>query len=118
MNRLEGKKRREKRVRSKIRGTAQTPRLSVFRSNKYIYAQIIDDVNAKTLVAIAESEIKDTKGGTKDVKVSRAAKLGEQLAQKALKKKISSIIFDRGSFKYHGRVKAFAEGARKGGLKF
>lgn len=90
-------------------------RLSVFRSNRWIYAQIIDDEKGQTLVAAAERELgKETKG----TKTERAGLVGELLAKKALKKGIKKVYFDRGRFKYHGRLKALAEGARKGGLAF
>jgi large subunit ribosomal protein L18 len=105
---------RQKRIRAKIKGTAVKPRLSVFRSNKYIYAQVIDDVKAHTIVGASESEItaKDTN------KTNKAKELGKIIAKKAIAKKVSEVIFDRGSYRYHGRVKAVAEGAREGGLKF
>lgn len=109
------KEKRKTRVRMKIKGTAEKPRLSVFRSNKRIYAQLIDDEKGRTLVAASEKEIKFK---TKQTKKEKAASLGEILAEKALKKKIGQVVFDRGSHRYHGRVKALAEGARKGGLKF
>lgn len=105
--------RRKIRTRTKITGTAERPRLSVFRSSKYTYAQLIDDLQQKTIVGVSEKEIsKDDK----IVKAARAQALGELLAKKAKKHKITSVVFDRGSYKYHGRVKAVAEGARKGGL--
>ena len=90
------------------------PRLTVFRSNKYIYAQIIDDKSGKTIVFVSEKEIE-----TKGIKKTEKAKvLGQTLAQKAKKKKVDKVIFDKGNYKYHGRVKALAEGAREGGLQF
>lgn len=95
----------------RIFGTTDCPRLSVFRSNKHIYAQIVDDSKGVTL--ISESDIKIS--GTKKEK---AYNIGKKLAQKALKKKISKIVFDRGGFLYHGRVEELAKGAREGGLKF
>ncbi len=109
--------RRCRRVRSKIRGTTIRPRLTVFRSHTQIYAQLIDDVKAKTLVSATSTEIKKA-SKSDQVKVSIATAVGELLAQKALKAKISQVVFDRGYYRYHGRVKALAEGARKGGLKF
>jgi len=109
------KEKRKTRVRIKIKGTAKKPRLSVFRSNKRIYAQLIDDEARKTLIAASEKEIKSK---TKQTKTEKARLVGEILAKKALKKKIKQVVFDRGSFRYHGRVKALAEGARKGGLQF
>lgn len=106
---------RHKRVRAKIFGTPERPRLCVFRSAKHIYAQIIDDVNGKTLVSASTMEKDFTAyGGNADA----AKKIGELVAKRALKAKIDTVVFDRGGFVYHGRVKALAEGAREGGLKF
>lgn len=105
---------RKHRVRGKIRGVSDKLRLSVHRSNKFIYAQIIDDNKKETLVAVSESGIK--KEGLKKSEVAK--EVGMALAKKALAKKISEVVFDRGQYKYHGRVKAVAEGAREGGLKF
>jgi len=104
--------RRKKRVKSKIFGTEKRPRISVFRSNKSLFAQIIDDQKGETLVSVSEKEISDKKA----TKSQRAKLLGELLAKKAAKKKIERVIFDRSSYKYHGRVKAFAEGAKEKGL--
>lgn len=111
---LKQKLKRQKRVRAKVKGTPQAPRLSVFRSNRHIFAQVIDDTKGKTLVAVSEKEL-DSKNLKK---MEKAKKLGLVLAKKAKLKKIEKVVFDRGSFKYHGRVKALAEGAREGGLKF
>jgi large subunit ribosomal protein L18 len=108
---------RHKRIRAIVKGTNNRPRLSVFRSNKHIYAQLIDDIKGVTLLA-ANDASKTKAKGTKDKKADSAFKAGEVLAKKALEKGIDSVIFDRGGYKYHGRVKALAEGARKGGLKF
>lgn len=105
-----------KRIRQDITGTTGRPRLSVFRSNKEIYAQIIDDENGKTLVA-ASSRDKDVTSAEGDKK-EQAALVGKALAEKALKAGIETISFDRGGYLYHGRVKSLAEGAREGGLKF
>jgi large subunit ribosomal protein L18 len=107
--------RRKLRVRKKISGTKERPRLSVFRSNKYCYAQLIDDENQKTLVGVSLNAIKDSHQG-KDKK-SGAYEVGKLLAQKAKEKKISRAVFDRSGYKYHGRVRQVAEGAREGGLK-
>lgn len=96
-------------------GTSKTPRLTVYRSNKYITAQIIDDLTAKTLVDVQAEAKKLHKGKNK---TEAAFEVGKELAKKALEKKISKVVFDRGSFRYHGRVKSFADGARDGGLKF
>jgi large subunit ribosomal protein L18 len=105
LEKQEKRKRRHRRVRAKIKGTEEKPRLCVFRSNKYIYAQLIDDEKGKTLIN-AKAEL------------NKAAKVGEDIAKKAIKEKINKVVFDRGGYKYHGRVKALAEAARKGGLKF
>jgi len=112
--------RRHGRVRAKVKGTALRPRLNIFRSNVGIFAQLIDDEAGKTLVSAASKEIKPAKGKTADMgaKIKNSFELGKLLAEKAGKKKISSIVFDRGGYKYHGRVKAVADGAREGGLKF
>lgn len=104
---------RKKRIRAKISGTIARPRISVFRSLKHTYAQIIDDENGKTIVGVSDKEIKS--GGKKG---DRAFELGRLLAQKAKEKKIEKVIFDKSGYKYHGRTKALADGAREGGLKF
>ena len=106
--------RRHRRVRGKIRGTAARPRLDVFRSAKHIYAQIIDDEKGVTLVT-ASSMDKDFEGFGGNV--GAAAKVGKKVAERALEKGITEVVFDRGGFVYHGRVKALADGAREGGLK-
>lgn len=103
-------------IRKKISGTAQSPRLSVFRSNKDIYAQIIDDVNGNTL-ASASSRDKDI-AAQKGTKTEKSKMVGEAVAKKAVELGLASCVFDRGGFLYHGRIKAVAEGAREGGLKF
>jgi large subunit ribosomal protein L18 len=101
------------RIRSRVSGTAQKPRLSVFRSNKYIYAQLIDDVAGKTLVSTSSRALTE-----KVNKVDSSVEVGKALAQKALASGITEVVFDRGGYLYHGRVKALADGAREGGLKF
>lgn len=103
-------------IRGKVRGTAERPRLSVFRSNKQIYAQLIDDVAGTTLVA-ASSRI-DAIGGAAANKVDKAAMVGKELAEKAKAAGITKVVFDRNGYLYHGRVKSLAEGAREGGLEF
>ncbi len=103
----------KKGIRKNLSGNSERPRLSVFRSNKEIYAQLIDDVAAKTLVSASSKEV-DTKGTKSDV----AGSVGERLAEKATKAGYEKVAFDRNGYLYHGRVKALAEGARKGGLKF
>lgn len=106
---------RHKRVRGKVNGTQERPRLNVFRSAKNIYAQVIDDVKGVTLVAASslDKEI-DCYGGNKDA----ARKVGKLVAERALKMGITEVVFDRGGYIFHGRVKELAEGAREGGLKF
>ena len=106
---------RHVRVRGKISGTAECPRLNVFRSSKHIYAQIIDDVAGVTLVS-ASSMDKDFDGYGGNVDAAKA--VGAAIAKKALEKNITTVVFDRGGYVYHGRVQALAEGAREGGLKF
>ncbi len=107
--------RRHKRVRAKISGTKEKPRLCVFRSNKHIYAQLIDDNKGKTLAVASDSELKT---GKKNSKVEIAKEVGKLIAKKAAEKKIEKVVFDRGGCQYHGKVKALADGAREGGLKF
>ncbi|RKZ22482.1 50S ribosomal protein L18 [bacterium] len=110
--------RRHLRVRKKVFGTAQKPRLSVYRSLKHIYGQLIDDTRGLTLLAVS-SLTKDLREQLKGKKKTEQAKIvGEYLGKKALEKGITEVVFDRGGFLYHGRVKAFADGARKAGLKF
>ncbi len=106
---------RHRRVRGKISGTAECPRLNVFRSSKHIYAQIIDDVKGVTLCAASTMETSFS-GATGNAEAAK--KVGQMIAEKALKLKIETVVFDRGGYIYHGRVKALAEGARDGGLKF
>ena len=106
---------RHVRVRSKISGTAQCPRLDVFRSNQHIYAQLIDDVAGVTLAAAASNEAGfEGLGSNKEA----AHKVGEMIAKRATEKGITEVVFDRGGYVYHGRVQALAEGARENGLKF
>ena len=104
------------RVREKVVGTAETPRLNVFRSNENIFAQIIDDEKAVTLVSASsiDKELKLENGGN----VEAAAKVGELLAKRAKKAKINKVVFDRGGYQYHGRVEALANAARENGLEF
>lgn len=104
---------RKRRVMAKVSGTAKRPRLSVFRSLKNIYIQLIDDVQGKTLVSARLSEIKKMKND-----VSGAKELGKLIANKCKEVKINEVVFDRGGYKYHGKIKAIADGARDGGLKF
>lgn len=104
--------RRRKRIRSKVSGTAEVPRLSVFKSNKYVYAQLIDDAKGATLVAFSSQK------GKAKTPVEQAREVGKEIAKLALAKKISKVVFDRGGYIYTGKVKAIAEAAREGGLKF
>lgn len=113
--RLESRRRRHSRVRKKILGTAQRPRLAVYRSNKYIYAQVIDDERGHT-VAAASSQEPDMR--SKSLTVETAAEVGTLLARRAQSAGVSEVVFDRGGYRYHGRVKALAEAARDGGLEF
>ncbi len=105
---------RHKRVRKNISGTAERPRLDVYRSSKNIYAQIIDDVEGKTLVSASSLEAGFETGSNKEA----AKKVGLMVAEKAIAKGIKTVVFDRGGYVYHGRVQALAEGAREGGLEF
>ncbi len=114
LNKSERRQRIQYRIRKTVSGTAATPRLSVFRSNKEIYAQIIDDVNGVTLAAASSREA----GVTRGTKIETAASVGKLIAEKALKAGVETISFDRGGNLYHGRVKSLAEGAREAGLKF
>lgn len=112
-NKQTSKRRRiHQKVRSKVSGTEEIPRLSVFRSSRFIYAQLIDDVSGKTIASSSDIAIK------KGNKTERAKQVGMKLAELSKEKKIAKIVFDRGGFSYAGRVKALAEGAREGGLKF
>jgi large subunit ribosomal protein L18 len=104
---------RHNRVRSRVSGTQDRPRLSVFKANRHIYAQLIDDNSGKTLISASSLEIK-SKGKKSDI----AKEVGKLAATKAMAKKIKAVKFDRGGFSYHGRIKALAEGAREGGLEF
>ncbi len=136
----EKRKRRHKRVRAKIFGTSKVPRFCVFRSNKRVYAQLIDDEKGKTILSASNIELKNKKQKTKNKKLQPKTKklekkeekkevvrsgkatiayeVGKMIAEKALEKKIKKVVFDRGGYKYHGRVRAVAEGARETGLVF
>jgi large subunit ribosomal protein L18 len=111
----EARARRHHRIRRRIFGTAERPRLVVFRSNRGIQAQLVDDMEAKTLVSAGHTQLKKTFKGNKS---EQAAEVSKLLAEKAKKAGIESVVFDRGGYLYHGRVKALADGAREGGLKF
>ncbi len=115
-NRNKVRQARHTRVRNKVSGTKETPRLNVFRSNSNIFAQIIDDSEGKTLVSASsiDKELKLENGGN----VEAASKVGELIAKRAKEQKITKVVFDRGGYLYHGRVKALAEAARENGLEF
>ncbi len=113
-DKIKQQQKRRVRVRGKFFGTSDRPRLSVHRSNRYISAQIIDDIKRETLVGLTSKNLKDQKAAP----IEKARLLGEKIAKIATKKKIKKVVFDRGSYQFHGQVKALAEGARKGGLEF
>ena len=117
MNKNKGFQKRKKRVRGKIKGTEKVPRLTVYRSNTYTSAQIIDDEKENTILGLKTSQLGKSKLKDK-TKTEAAYVLGEEIAEKAKTLKIKKVVFDRSGYKYHGRVKAVAEGARKGGLNF
>ena len=106
--------RRKRSIRRKVRGTAEKPRLSVYKSNTAIYAQLIDDINSQTLTSSSSKEL----GEIKSINVNYSKEVGKKLAEKAMANGIKDVVFDRNGYIYHGRLKAFAEGAREGGLKF
>jgi large subunit ribosomal protein L18 len=107
--------RRHRRVRGKIRGTAERPRLGIFRSNRGIFAQLVDDDSGKTLASASWTGLP---GSFKGNKVAQAAEVGKRLAEAAKSAGIETVVFDRGGYLFHGRVKALADGAREGGLRF
>jgi large subunit ribosomal protein L18 len=111
----EGRKKRHNSIRKRIEGTQERPRLAVFRSARHIYAQVIDDIQNKTLVATSDL-VKDVE--VKANKKERAKQVGSVIAKKCLEKGIDKVVFDRAGYKYHGRVSALADGAREAGLKF
>lgn len=114
----EARLKRKRRIRKKVVGTVQRPRLSVFRSSRHIYAQVIDDTSGTTIAAAStmEQAVRDMK--TFENKIQKAAYIGKLVAERALEKGIKQVVFDRGGFIYHGRVKAVSEGARETGLDF
>lgn len=103
---------RKNRVRSRVSGTEARPRLTIYKSNTHIYGQLIDDASQKTVVSASDLKTKSGK------KTDMASAVGEELAKKAIAKKVKKVVFDRNGYRYHGRVKALADGARKGGLEF
>ncbi|HQY20577.1 MAG TPA: 50S ribosomal protein L18 [Ignavibacteria bacterium] len=123
MNQIEKSRKRKERIRfqirKKLRGTSEVPRLVVYRSLDHIYAQLIDDVNSKTILTVStkSKDILEKLSGVKG-KVEKSKLIGKLTAEKAVSNSISSVVFDRNGYLYHGRVKALAEGAREGGLKF
>jgi large subunit ribosomal protein L18 len=114
-SKLEARHRRHRRVRKKVEGTAERPRLAVFRSSRHVYAQLIDDENGRTIASASTVE-KDARGGT-TATVDAAKAVGARLGEKAKASGISRVVFDRGGFRYHGRVAAVADGARESGLE-
>ncbi len=110
--------RRRRHVRAKVQGTAERPRLSVFRSNKHIYAQLVDDLNGVTLAAACSLNVREGDTTPYGGNVKGAAAVGKKIAEEAKAKGIAKAAFDRGHYKYHGRVKALADAAREGGLQF
>lgn len=116
LSKLQRRNRISLRIRKKIKGTAERPRLSVYRSNKQIYAQVIDDLNRITMVSASSKEKSIAASETKGV--AQAGAVGKLIAEKCREKGIENVVFDRGGYKYHGRVKSLAEAAREGGLKF
>lgn len=117
LSKRERRMRIKKRIRKKVNGTLDTPRLSVFRSNKQIYVQLVDDLTETTLLSASSNDKDITSKKTKN-KTEVASLVGKKVAEIAKDKNIASVVFDRGGYSYHGRVKALAEAARKGGLKF
>jgi large subunit ribosomal protein L18 len=110
----QARERRHRRVRGKVVGTAERPRLAVFRSNRGVFAQLVDDSSGKTLAGASWVTVKGLKGN----KTDQAKAVGKALADAAKKAGVETVVFDRGGYLYHGRVKALADGAREGGLKF
>ena len=108
------RERRHKRIRKKVFGTDRRPRLSIYRSLRYIYAQLIDDINSSTILTFSTQMLKVEKLST----MNAARECGKRLAEKAREKGIENVVFDRSGYKYHGRIKALAEGAKEGGLNF
>jgi len=116
LQKVEGRKRRHRRVRKKVRGTSQRPRLSVFRSNRHVYAQLVDDVTGRTLASAStmEKQVRVPKSATVDAAKAAGMRLGERAKAAG----ITAVVFDRGGFKFHGQVAAVADGAREAGLTF
>ena len=118
LNKKDSRKKRHRSLRKRVNGTSERPRLAVFRSTRHIYAQVIDDLDQKTLVSAADIEEALRAATAKAPKKERAKQVGAAIAKKCLEKGIDKVVFDRAGYKYHGRVSALADGAREGGLKF
>lgn len=116
LNKLDRRTKIKYKIRKRIKGTAEAPRLSVFRSNAEIYAQLIDDKSGKTIAAVGS--IEKSISGSKSSKSDKAKMVGQKIAEKAMAAGISAVVFDRNGFLYHGRIKSLADGAREAGLKF
>ncbi len=116
-NKKLNKDRRHARIRARVSGTASRPRVAIFRSNRFTYAQVIDDVAGKTIIALSDIQPKKTKAKAKGTKSDQAMATGKQLATTLKEKGIAEAVLDRGGFRYHGRVKALADGLREGGIK-
>jgi large subunit ribosomal protein L18 len=114
----ESREKRHRSLRKRIAGTAERPRLAIFRSSRHIYAQVIDDLANKTIVGTSDLAFEDGAAGDDADKKATAKKVGAAIAKKCLEKGIDQVVFDRAGFKYHGRVSALADGAREAGLKF
>ncbi len=115
---IENRKKRHRKIRGRINGTKDRPRLCIFRSNRHIYAQLVNDETGKTLASANDIEVKASKKKDLSAKQAKAYSVGELIAKRGKKLKIKEVVFDRAGYKYHGRVKALAEGARSGGLEF
>jgi large subunit ribosomal protein L18 len=115
LSKLEARQRRHRRVRKSVRGTAQRPRLAVFRSNRHVYAQLVDDVAGRTIASASTMESTARRGSS--ATVDAAKQVGERLAERAKAAGVGAVVFDRGGFRYHGQVAAVADGARSGGLE-
>jgi large subunit ribosomal protein L18 len=114
----ESREKRHRSIRKRIEGTAERPRLAIFRSSRHIYAQVIDDLQNKTLLGTSDLALEDSAKADDADKKSLAKKVGTAIAKKCLEKGIDKVVFDRAGFKYHGRISALADGAREAGLKF
>jgi large subunit ribosomal protein L18 len=118
MTKEQARRRRKMRIRKKISGSPERPRLVVFRSNRHIYAQIVDDVSGRVLLGSSTLGLAKTEAAAVACNKTTAAKVGQDVAKKALERQIENVVFDRNGYLYHGRIKALADGAREAGLKF